>query len=130
MLFRSIAYEPSNCGNECTLVTTMPLTSLPEKIAKKSISRKEVVLPMDEALAAIGIFESKGIRILGWEGWIQTAEGRVGHGNAPQGTSILSSLTVVAAADYCRRTIRSEAMMWRLQYSESRDSLYFCITTE
>jgi hypothetical protein len=108
----------------------MPLTLLPEKIAKKSISRKEVVLPMDEALAAIGIFESKGIRVLGWEGWVQTAEGQVGHGNAPQGTSNLSSFNVEAAAEICKRTITTDALLWRQQNPEATESLYFCITTE
>lgn len=104
------------------------LALLPESIASKSISKREVVLPITEALEAIDLFESKGLLILGWEGWVKTKDGRVGHGNAPQGTVSLEELSVSAAAQLCRETIPQEAARWIDENSGTTDELHFCIT--
>ena len=62
------------------------LALIPPHLARKSISDLEIVLPMPEALEAIDFLESKDVQILGWEGWVKSMDGRVGHGSAPQGT--------------------------------------------
>lgn len=69
-----------------------------------------------------------GIQILGWEGWIQSENRQVGHGNAPQGTLSLEHLSVLDAAEFCRRTIRAAALEWSASNREQTDRLYFCIT--
>lgn len=56
---------------------------------------------MREALEAIDIFETLGLHILGWEGWVKCADGRVGHGSAPQGTASLHYQTYTAKAADC-----------------------------
>lgn len=61
----------------------MQLQVLPHELALRSISRQEIVLPLDAAIAAIDYCANHQIQILGWEGWIQTVDGRVGYGNAP-----------------------------------------------
>lgn len=104
------------------------LQMLPPEIARHSISRKEIVLPLNAAIAAIDWCASNQIHILGWEGWIQTADGRVGHGNAPQGTTSLEDLSIPEAADFSRRTIQAAAMEWSETYPETTDRLHFCIT--
>ena len=101
---------------------------LPTRIAEKSISPREIVLPMAEALEAIDLLEAKGLLILGWEGWVKTADGRVGHGSAPQGTVSLEELSVQAAAHYCRETIRKDAARWAADHPKTTDVLHFCIT--
>ena len=106
------------------------LSHLPLHIAEKSISEREIVLPMTEALEAVDFFESKGTLILGWEGWIKTADGRVGHGSAPQGTVSLQDLSVVAAAQVCRETIPLDAAQWAAENPGTTDALHFCITVK
>jgi hypothetical protein len=104
------------------------LELLPTRIAEKSISPREIVLPMTEALEAIDLLEAKGLLILGWEGWVKTADGRVGHGSAPQGTVSLENLSIKAAAQRCRETIPQDAARWLAENPETTDALHFCIT--
>ena len=105
-----------------------PLELLPARIAAKSISAEEIVLPMIEALEAIDLLEAKGLLILGWEGWVKTADGRIGHGSAPQGTVSLENLSVEAAAQYCRETIQQDAARWLAEQPDTTHALHFCIT--
>ncbi len=104
------------------------LELLPADLAEKSISDREIVLPMKEALEAIDILEAKGIQILAWEGWIKTKDGCVGHGSAPQGTVSLEDLSVHEAAVLCRITIPEDAAHWQRENPETTDALHFCIT--
>ena len=85
---------------------------------------------MAEALAAIDLFESKGVLILGWEGWVKDKDGRVGHGSAPQGTVSLEDLSVSEAAKLCRETIPQDAARWIAENPETTDELHFCITVQ
>ena len=101
---------------------------LPRGIAEQSISQQEIVLPLEESLAAVDILASKGILILGWEGWVESVDGRVGHGSAPQGTASLEDLSVAEAAEFCRKTMREEAAQWEKENKGSSDKLHFCIT--
>lgn len=109
-------------------MTRTALDLLPPEIAARSISRNEIVLPLPEALKAVDIMERDGIAILGWEGWIRTEDGRVGHGDAPQGTASLEQCAVAQAAEICRRTMTEEAAEWESGNKGSSDRLYFCIT--
>lgn len=104
------------------------LDLLPPDLAKLSIDEKEIVLPMEKALLAIDVLEKQGIRIVGWEGWVKDQDGRIGHGNASQGTVSLDDLSVSQAADVCRRTIREDWKRWQRDNSQSSNQLYFCIT--
>jgi hypothetical protein len=104
------------------------LNRLPEEIASKTISPREIVLPRREALLAIDLIEEMGLHITGWEGWVRDPSGRVGHGSAPQGTVSLTDLSVADAAEFCRQTIPKEGDSWEAEYSDSGDTLFFCIT--
>ena len=108
----------------------MQLQVLPRELALKSISRQEIVLPLDAAIAAIDYCANRQIQILGWEGWIQSSDGRVGHGNAPQGTTSLAHLTIGEAADFCRRTIIAAATAWSESFAGTTDRLHFCVTID
>lgn len=105
-----------------------PLQFLPPEIARQSISRSEIVLPLAAAIAAVDYFACNRIRILGWEGWIQSSNGQVGHGNAPQGTTSLEHLSIRDAADFCRQTIREAAVEWSNGFPGTTDRLHFCLT--
>lgn len=101
---------------------------LPSSLRELSISKREIVLPLLAALEAIDFFESRKVQILGWEGWIKDAQGRVGHGSAPQGTVSLEDLSVQEAIELCRKTIASEAAQWEEENQGTTDVLHFCIT--
>lgn len=106
----------------------MVLDLLPPEIMALSISQREIVVPLKEALEVVDIMESKGILILGWEGWVKTEDGRVGHGSAPQGTMSLEDCSVEEAAEICRKTIQEDAAAWESENKRSNEKLHFCIT--
>ncbi|MDH3975368.1 MAG: hypothetical protein OEV42_13890 [Deltaproteobacteria bacterium] len=101
---------------------------LPQEIIEKSISQREIVVPLEDALRVVDIMESKGILILGWEGWVKTEDGRVGHGSAPQGTVSLEEYSVNEAAKICRETIKEDAAEWKKENIGTSEKLHFCIT--
>jgi hypothetical protein len=104
------------------------LGTIPRALAAQSISRREIVLPLAAALECIDFCECHRIPIYGWEGWVLTADGRVGHGSAPQGTVCLSRSPLEEAAAFCRRTMVSDAEVWQHDNPETTDTLHFCIT--
>ena len=104
------------------------LNLLPKRLRDVSISQREIVLPLAEALEAIDLLESQHMQILGWEGWVKDTQGRVGHGSAPQGTGSLQDLSVHEAAQLCRATIPADAAQWAQDNPDSTDELHFCIT--
>jgi hypothetical protein len=101
---------------------------LPQRLRELSISPREIVLPIDAALEAIDLFESRGVHILGWEGWVKDAAGKVGHGTAPQGSASLDKLSLQQAAQLCRDTIPGEAAQWARDNAGTTDQLHFCLT--
>ncbi|WP_321799006.1 hypothetical protein [Burkholderia sp. BCC1988] len=104
------------------------LEKIPAALAAPSISRREIVLPLDAALECIDYCERHRIPIYGWEGWVLTADGRVGHGSAPQGTVSLDDWPLAEAAAFCRSTMVSESKVWHNEYPGTTDQLHFCIT--
>ncbi|RQR31258.1 MULTISPECIES: hypothetical protein [unclassified Burkholderia] len=48
------------------------LEKIPAALAALSISRREIVLPLDAALECIDYCERHRIPIYGWEGWVLT----------------------------------------------------------
>ncbi|MDH2434607.1 hypothetical protein QCD60_18855 [Pokkaliibacter sp. MBI-7] len=106
------------------------LNLLPKHLADKSISEQEIVLPIAEAIEAIDILESQGYLVLGWEGWVKSKSGIIGHQNAPQGTISLEGLSVASAAQFCRESIKTEVTQWLLSSFEAKDEMYICITVK
>lgn len=83
---------------------------------------------MAEALEAIDLLEAQNYFIVGWEGWVKSADGRIGHGSAPQGAESPKGFSVEAAAQFCRKTIPIEAARWFSENPRTADVLHFCIT--
>lgn len=103
------------------------LELLPRDLALRSASPVEVVLPYRDALDAIRIIHSKGMGVAGWEGWIRTPDGRVGHGDAPSGAT-LSRLGVDESARACSEQIQAAESSWRGSSLHPEAELLFCIT--
>jgi hypothetical protein len=51
------------------------LSLLPNDIAEKSLSKKEIVLPISEAERAVEHLVSSGQQLESWEGWVQFSDG-------------------------------------------------------
>lgn len=104
------------------------LSALPSDLSQKSISNREVVLPLADALHAIDILESAGFHILGWEGWVKCADGRVWHGSAGKYSSAsLHEYTPQESARVTRRGVTEDAASWEIENAGTTDALYFCI---
>jgi hypothetical protein len=105
------------------------LSVLPQNLASKSISVREVVLPLVAALLAIDVLEALGFHILGWEGWVKSADGSVGHGSAGRYSSMsLDELNPSEAATFTRQGITEDAASWESANIGTTDVLHFCIT--
>jgi hypothetical protein len=106
------------------------LDNIPPHLQKQSISVKEIVLPLADALEAVDYLESRSFLILGWEGWVRAADGRVGHGSAGYLSALTAHLSVAEAAAEARKTMKAGALDWQQRYEGSTDALHFCITVK
>ena len=121
-VFRMVRSAPLN------LVLPEELELLPRELALQSASPSEVVLPYLQAIEALKVYAGARKRVLGWEGWIRTPDGTVGHANPPMGTADLSKLDVQSAMATCRRTIDDAHSAWSASVSSHDAELLFCIT--
>ena len=103
------------------------LELLPRELALRSASPVEVVLPYRDALDAIRSLHSQGRGVAGWEGWIRTPDGRVGHGDAPGGAT-LSAMGMDESARACSEQIQAAQSSWRGSSLHPDAELLFCIT--
>ncbi len=101
---------------------------LPESIIRNSASASELVLSERDAMEALRLLESGGHSILGWEGWLRSPTGQMGHSQYHQGTADLSALPRHDAYALCRRTIEASASEYRLNPEKPNHELLFCIT--
>src|SRR5688500_19949899 len=51
------------------------LAVLPDELAARSLSKQDVVMRHDDALAALDHLGRAGLRIESWEGWVRLADG-------------------------------------------------------
>jgi len=108
-----------------------PLAALSEPdlrdLFARSISSRELVVSAGDALVAINRLERAGVKVLGWEGWLQYNDGKRGHDARAQGTVDLSNLSVSEAAELCRETIIKASEEWAS--SPRNDAVrFYCIT--
>jgi len=111
-------------------MTNTVLSLLPTAIAGQSISKDELVLPLEAALKAIEFFEANNVKVHGWEGWLKMPDGRVGHGTAPQGTGSLEACSTAEAADVCRTTILEADKSWKKEHADAAGTLHFCLSVD
>ena len=104
------------------------LDALPRELALQSASPNEIVLPFEAAIEAIDRLDAAHYRLLGWEGWIRTAEGHVGHGDAPPGTGDLTTFSPREASRISQDTIREANTRWSGSRMHPGAELLFCIT--
>lgn len=104
----------------------MPILS--NRIRNASAVRDELVLPYAMAQEALTSLELSGVEILGWEGWLRSADGRLGHSALHQGTADLSGMDSRAAYELCRATMADAYSMHLERPEREATELLFCLT--
>jgi hypothetical protein len=104
-------------------------------LKQHSLSDRELVLRLPEALEAVKALAAANVPVLGWEGWIRHPDGRVGHSREHQGTVSIEQEAGEAKTDYVDRSvsIAQKSMIaaqeeWDRRAEVPGGQLYFCIT--
>ena len=104
------------------------LALLPPELAARSASRWEIVLRYEDALGALEHLGTRGVRVLGWEGWLVYSDGRTGHSTRFQGTTDLGALAPEKAIEVCRATMAGAHIMSSANPEAPDAELQFCIS--
>jgi hypothetical protein len=115
----------------CTLsfggiIRVISFDDIPKELLSHSLSDREIVLPYPDVISTIHRLPRFGLRLLGWEGWLRYADGRIGHSAHQQGTLDLCAMSPIEASEFCIRTIE-QAHAEAVRDPEPGE-LYFCIT--
>ena len=103
------------------------LAILPAELAARSLSRQEVVLRHEDALAALDHLERAGMRAESWEGWVLLADGTRTKSLSHQGTFALP-LDAAASVAIVREMIGQAQRRWDRSPEYPGGDLYFKIT--
>ena len=103
-------------------------------IRERSLSSRELVVQYVDAIEALTIFQERGTRVLGWEGWLLHADGSVSPSHKYQGTADLESLSASASASAAAILAKATIMQAHTEWQERPEvhdaALYFCLTVE
>jgi hypothetical protein len=103
------------------------LAMLPAELAARSLSRQEVVMRHDDALAALEHLERADLRVESWEGWVRLADGTRTKSLLHQGTFALP-LDAAASVATAREMIGQAQRRWDRSPEYAGGELYFKIT--
>jgi hypothetical protein len=109
------------------------LAVLSTDLRKRSISTREPVFVLNDAIAALAAYEAAGSAQLGWETWLKYPDGR--HGHAPTRTLTVERGDSEGWQDFVQRThdvcverIRATQVEWEGGSQADDEVLYFCLT--
>ncbi len=103
------------------------LAILPGDLAARSLSRQEVVLRLEDAVAALDHLERAGLRVESWEGWVRLADGTRTRSLSHPGTFALP-LEAAASVTTVREMIGHAQRRWDRSPEYPGGELYFKIT--
>ena len=103
------------------------LSVLPSDLASRSISTREIVLPLPDAVRAIEYLGKHGRRLEAWEGWVKFPDGSRTHSLRHPGSFVLPTDGARAAA-VTIENIRSAQAAWDRAPEYPGATLYFCLT--
>jgi len=106
---------------------TADLAALPQELARQSISRAVIILPLDAALQAIAHLTQNGRRLESWEGWVKLREGGRAKSLTFGGSFALSRDPARAAAVASAGLTRAHAT-WQRNPEYPGAELYFGLT--
>jgi hypothetical protein len=103
------------------------LAALPDDLAARSLSKQDVVMRHDDALAALEHLRRAGMRIESWEGWVRLADGTRTKSLMHQGSFALP-LDAAASIDAAREMITQAQRRWDRGPEYPGAELYFKLT--
>ena len=103
------------------------LALLPADLAARSISQREIVLPLSAAERAIEHLSASGHRLEGWEGWVSFPDGGRTTSLRLPGSFVLP-MDGARAAAVTLESIRKAQAVWDRSPEYPGASLYFCLT--
>jgi hypothetical protein len=103
------------------------LSLLPPELAERSLSAREIVLPLPDAEQAIEHLRKSGRRLESWEGWVKFADGSRTHSLRHPGSFVLPP-DGVRAATATLEHIRKAQETWDRAPEYPGAALYFCLT--
>ncbi|HKO15205.1 MAG TPA: hypothetical protein VJU87_03145 [Gemmatimonadaceae bacterium] len=103
------------------------LESLPPELAARSISKLQIVLPLDEAARAVEHLTAAGRRLEAWEGWVQFADGGRTKSLRHPGSFVLPS-DAARAARVGTESMRQAQAVWDRAPEYPGATLYFSLS--
>jgi hypothetical protein len=87
------------------------LAALPPELASQSLSRTNIILPVDAAIQAIAHLSGQGRRLENWEGWVKMRDGGRAKSLAHSGSFALPA-DPARAGEVAAAGIRRAKAMW------------------
>lgn len=103
------------------------LAVLPDELAARSLSKQDVVMRHDDAVAALDHLGRVGLRIESWEGWVRLADGTRTKSLMHQGSFALP-LDASASISTAREMIEQAQRRWDRSPEYPGGELYFKLT--
>ena len=103
------------------------LAVLPDDLAARSLSKQDVVMRHDDALAALDHLGRAGLRIESWEGWVRLADGTRTKSLMHQGSFALP-LDAAASINTAREMIAQAQRRWDRTPEYPGGELYYKLT--
>lgn len=103
------------------------LSLLPQDLASRSLSTRDIVLLFDDAERAIEHLTRSGRRLEAWEGWVRFTDGGRTKSLRHPGSFVLptdGSRAAAAALESMRKTQQT----WNRDPEYPGATLYFCLT--
>jgi hypothetical protein len=109
---------------EIAPMSSSHLAVLPDELAARSLSKHDVVMRHDDALAALDHLDRAGLRIESWEGWVRLADGTRTKSLMHQGSFALP-LDASASVATAREMIVQAQRRWDRAPEYAGGELYF-----
>jgi hypothetical protein len=103
------------------------LSLLPQELAARSISTREIVLALPDAERAIDHLSKAGRRLESWEGWVRFSDGGRTKSLRHPGSFVLPT-DGTRAASVTLESIRKTQAAWDRSPEYPGATLYFCLT--
>lgn len=103
------------------------LSLLPQDLASRSISTREIVLLLDDAERAIEHLTKTGRRLEAWEGWVRFPDGGRTKSLRHPGSFVLPN-DGARAASVTLESIRKTQQTWNRDPEYPGAVLYYCLT--
>ena len=103
------------------------LSLLPQELASRSISTREIVLDLPDTERAIEHLAKAGRKLEAWEGWVRFADGGRTKSLRHPGSFVLPTDGARAAA-VALESIRKTQQAWDRSPEYPGAALYFCLT--